>query len=68
MLENWGIPIDRIDVFLRESAFNMKAGMCMLQSSLAPCLIRTLQLMIKGSLFLVNNISVLIAKAHQSDK
>ena len=42
MLENWGIPIDRIDVFLRESAFNMKAGMCMLESSSALCFIRTL--------------------------
>ena len=66
MLEIWGISIDRIDVFLRESAFNMKAGMCMLESSLAPCFIRTLQLMIKGSLFLEKNINVLIAKASQN--
>ena len=41
--------------------------MCMLESSSAPCFIRTLQLMIKGSLFLEKNINVLIAKAHQSD-
>ena len=51
MLENRGIPIDRIHVFLRENAFNMKAGVCILESSLAPCFIRTLQLIIKGSLF-----------------
>ena len=66
MLENRGIPIDRIHVFLRENAFNMKAGVCILESSLAPCFIRTLQLIIKGSLFLENNMSALIAKARQT--
>ena len=68
MLENWGIPIYRIHDFLRDNAFNMKACKCMLKSSLAPCFIRTLQLIIKGSLFLENNISVLIAKARQTDE
>ena len=30
--ESWGIPMDRIYVFLRENAFNMKAGINMLES------------------------------------
>ena len=58
MLENWGIPIDHIHVFLCNNSFNMKAGMCMLESSSAPCFIRTLQLITKGLLFFENNISV----------
>ena len=62
MLENWGISMDRVHVFLRDNAFNMKAGICMLESSSAPCFIHTLQLIIKDSLFLENKISVLIAK------
>ena len=66
MLENWGIPMDRIHVLLRDNAFNMKAGICMLESSTAFCFIHILQLMFKDSLFLENNISVLIAKAHQT--
>ena len=66
MLENSGIPTDRNHVFLRDNAFNMKAGICMLESSSAPCFILTLQFIIKGSLFLENNISVLIAKARQT--
>ena len=43
--------MDRIYVFLRDNAFNMKAGICMLESSTAPCFIHTLQLIIKDSLF-----------------
>jgi len=66
VLENWGIPMDRIHVLLRDNAFNMKAGICMLESSTAFCFIHTLQLIFKDSLFLENNISVLIAKARQT--
>ena len=66
MLKNWGIPIDRIHVFLRDNAFNLKAGICMLESSSAPCFIHTLQLIIKDSLFSKINISLLIAKARQT--
>ena len=66
MLENWGISTDRVHVFLRDNAFNMKAGICMLESSSAPCFIHTLQLIIKDSLFSENKISVLIAKARQT--
>ena len=43
MLENWGISMDRVHVFLRDNAFNMKAGICMLESSSAPCFIHTFQ-------------------------
>ena len=66
MLENWGISMDRVHVFLRDNAFNMKAGICMLESSLAPCFIHTLHLINKDSLFLENKISVLVAKACQA--
>ena len=66
MLENWGIPIDRTHVFLRDNAFNMKAGICMLESSSAPCFIYTFQLIIKNLLFSESNISVLIANARQT--
>ena len=66
MLENWGIPMDRIHVFLRDNAFNMKAGICMLETSSVPFFIHTFQLIIKGLLFSENNISVLIAKARQN--
>ena len=48
VLENWGIPMDRIHVLLRDNAFNMKAGICMLESSTAFCFIHTLHLMFKG--------------------
>ena len=58
--------MDRIHVLLRDNAFNMKAGICMLESSTAFCFIHTLQLIFKDSLFLENNISVLIAKARQT--
>ena len=58
--------MDRIHVFLRDNAFNMKAGIYMLESSSAPCFIHTLQLIIKDSLFSENNISVLITKARQT--
>ena len=50
----------------RRHAFNMKAGICMLESSSAPCFVHTLQLIIKDSLFSENNISVLIAKVRQT--
>ena len=60
MLENWDININR------DNAFNMKAGMLLLESSSVPCFIHTLQLIIKDSLFTENNISVLIAKARQT--
>ena len=63
MLENWSIPMDRIHILLRNNAFNMKAGICMLESSTAPCFIYTFQLINKDSLFSENIISVLIAKA-----
>ena len=66
MLENWGIPMDRFHVFLRDNAFNMKVSICMLESSSAPCFIHTLQLIIKDSLFSKINTSVLIAKACQT--
>ena len=66
MLENWGINMNSIHVFLRDNAFNMKAGMLMLESSSAPCFIHTLQLIIKDSLFTESNISVLLAKARQT--
>ena len=46
----------------------MKAGICMLKSSSAPSFIHKLQLIIKGSLFSENNISLLIAKARQTVK
>ena len=58
--------MDCIHVFLRNNAFNMKAGICMLDFSLAPCFIHTHKLIIKDSLFLENIISVLIAKARQT--
>ena len=63
MLESWGINVNRILVFLRDNAFNMKAGMLMLESSLATCFIHTLKLIIKDSLSPESKISVLIAKA-----
>ena len=66
---NINIPafmLNCIHVFLRDNAFNMKAGMLMLESYSAPCFIHTLQLIIKGSLFSESNISVLIAKARQT--
>ena len=66
MLENWGIPMDSIHVLLCDNAFNMKAGICMLEPSTAFCFIHTLQLIFKNSLFLENNISLLIAKARQT--
>ena len=65
-LKNWSYPIDRIHVFLLDNAFNMEAGICMLESSLAPCFIHTLHLINKDSLFSENKISVLIAKARQT--
>ena len=58
--------MDRIYVFLRDNAFNMKAGICMLESSTAPCFIHTFQLINKDSMFSENIISVLIAKARQT--
>ena len=58
--------MDRIDVLLRDNAFNIKAGICKLESSTAFCFIHTLQSTFKDSLFLENNISVLIAKARQT--
>ena len=58
--------MDRIHILLRDNAFNMKAGICMLESSTAPCFIHTFQLINKDSLFLENIISVLIAKARQT--
>ena len=66
MLEIWGIDMNRIRVFQRDNAFNMKAGMLMLESSSAPCFIHTLQVIIKHSLHSENNISVLITKARQT--
>ena len=42
MFENWGIPMDRILIFLRDNAFNMKASICISESSSAPCFIHTL--------------------------
>ena len=66
MLENWSIPMDRINILLRGNAFNMKAGICMLESSSAPYFIHTLHLINKDSLFSENKISVLIAKARQT--
>ena len=63
MRKNWGINLNRIHVFLRDKAFNIKANVLMLESSSVPCLIQTLQLIIKGSLFSKSNVSVLIAKA-----
>ena len=56
----------RIHILLRDNAFNMKAGIRMLESSLTPCFIHKLQLIIKDSLFSENNINVLIAKACQN--
>ena len=47
MLENLGILMDRIHVFLHGNAF--KGGICMLESSSAPCFIYTFQLIIKNS-------------------
>ena len=58
--------MDRVHVFLCDNEFKMKAGVCMLESSSAPCFIHTLQLIIKDSLFSENKISVLIAKARQT--
>ena len=58
--------MNRIHVFLRDNAFNMKAGMLMLESSSAPCFIHTLQLIIKDSLFSECNKGLLIAKARQT--
>ena len=66
MLENWDITINSAHVFLHDNAFNMKAGMLLLESFSVPCFIHTLQLIIKDSLFTENNISVLIAKARQT--
>ena len=43
ILENLSINMNRIHVFLRNKAFNMKAGMLMLDSSSVPCFIYTLQ-------------------------
>ena len=43
--------MDRIHVFLRNNAFNIKVGMFMLESSSALCFIDTLQLIIKDPLF-----------------
>ena len=58
--------MNHIDVFLQNNAFNMKAGMLMLELSSAPCFIDMLQLIIKDSFFSEKNISVLIAKACQT--
>ena len=66
MFENWGIPMDRNHVLLRDNVFNMKAGIYMLESSIAFCFIHILQLIFKDSLFLENKISVLMAKARQT--
>ena len=49
--------MDRIHVLLRDNAFNMKAGICILESSTAPCFIHTFQLINKDSLFSENIIS-----------
>ena len=66
MLESWGISTDRVHVFLCDNTFNMKAGICMLESSSEPCFIHTYQLILEDSLFWENNINVLIAKARQT--
>ena len=58
--------MDRIHVLLRDNAFNMKAGICMLESSTAFCFIYTLQLIFEDSLFLEKNIWVLTAKARKA--
>ena len=58
--------MDRIHILLRDNAFNIKAGICMLESSTEPCFIYTFQLMNKYLLFSENIISVLIAKARQT--
>ena len=50
MLENWGISMYRVHVFIRDNAFNIKAGMLFLESSSAPCFIHMLQLIIKDLL------------------
>ena len=50
----------------RRHSFNIKAGICVLESSSAPCFVQTLQLIIKDSLFSENNRSVLIAKTRQT--
>ena len=54
--------MESIHVFLLVNAFSMKAGICMLESSLGPCFIHTLQLIIKELLFSENNVILLIAK------
>ena len=51
--------MSRVHVFLRDNAFDMKAGIVLLDSSSATCFIHTIQLMIKDSLFSENKISVI---------
>ena len=51
--------MNRVHVFLRDNAFDMKAGIVLLDSSSATCFIHTIQLMIKDSLFSENKISVI---------
>ena len=58
--------MSRVHVFLRDNAFDMKAGIVLLDSSSATCFIHTIQLIIKDSRFSKINISVLIAKARQT--
>ena len=58
--------MNRIYVFLRDNAFDMRACMLFLESFSASCFTHTLQLVSKDSLFLESNIGVLIAKALQT--
>ena len=51
--------MSRVHVFLRDNAFDMKAGIVLLDSSSAPWIIHTIKLMIKDLLFSENNISVI---------
>ena len=53
MVENWGINMNCIHVFLRDNALNMKSDILMLKFSSALCFIHTLQLIIKDSLFYI---------------
>ena len=66
MLKNLIIPIDRIHILLCNNVFNMKTGICMLETSTATCFIHTFQLINKDSLFSESIINVLVAMACQT--
>ena len=61
-LSNWDTTLDRVNVFLRDNARNIKKVISLLKTSSVPCFIHKLQLVINDSLFEDNHIKLLLVK------